>query len=220
MDKIIKDVWNSDFAYGVGLITTDGCLSPDKRHIEFSSKDLELVTSFKKCFNLTNKICKKSRGGFPRKLYHRVQFGNVHLYKFLMSIGLSSRKSKIIKALQIPDSIFADFLRGVIDGDGSIGYFMHPESKKKQFRIRIASASKIFLEWLRIKLRVILKTKGSIKKYPRCYELCYYKADSLKIANFIYYRKNLRSLKRKQNIASLIKCESGETGTRASLRSW
>ena len=35
--------WGSDFAYVVGLITTDGSLSKDKRHIDFTSKDLELI---------------------------------------------------------------------------------------------------------------------------------------------------------------------------------
>ena len=118
-------LWSKKFAYGIGLITTDGCLSSDRRHIEFTSKDLELVQKFKQCFNLNNKICKKRRGGFPKTSYHRIQFGNVALYNFLLSIGLMPKKSKRLKSLNIPDSVFADFLRGVIDGDGCIDYFMH-----------------------------------------------------------------------------------------------
>ena len=55
MDDII---WDNNFAYGIGLIASDGCLSSDKRHIEFSSKDLELVINVKKSFSLKNKIGK------------------------------------------------------------------------------------------------------------------------------------------------------------------
>ncbi len=33
--------WTANLAYAVGLITTDGCLSKDGRHIDLTSKDLE-----------------------------------------------------------------------------------------------------------------------------------------------------------------------------------
>ena len=35
--------WNHDFAYAIGLITTDGNLSPDGRHINLTSKDEEII---------------------------------------------------------------------------------------------------------------------------------------------------------------------------------
>ena len=65
--------WDPNFAYDIGLIATDDCLGSDKRHIEFSSKDLEVVKIFKKCPRLKNNICKKSRGTFPPRYYHRIQ---------------------------------------------------------------------------------------------------------------------------------------------------
>ena len=36
----IKIEWSPEFAYAIGLIVTDGSLSKDGRHINFSSKDL------------------------------------------------------------------------------------------------------------------------------------------------------------------------------------
>lgn len=197
-------VWNNNFAYGVGLIATDGCLSPDKRHIEFSSKDLGLVLNIKKSFGLRNKIGLKKRGPFPNTKYFRVQFGNVKLYDFLVKIGLSSCKSHTLSSLRIPKDFFADFLRGVIDGDGSIGFFMHPESRQKQFRIRITSASKKFLEWIQEEIFNFLNLKGTIKWSQRAYQLCYYKESSRKICNFVYYKKNSLFLERKFDTAKLI----------------
>ena len=55
----VKIEWNKKFAYAIGLIATDGSLSNDMRHIDFTSKDLELVDLFKRCLKLQNKIGRK-----------------------------------------------------------------------------------------------------------------------------------------------------------------
>ena len=211
--------WNNDFAYGVGLLATDGCLSPDRRHIEFSSKDFQSVVNFKKAFKLTNKITNKSRGRNPKKQCYRVQFGDIKLYNFLIKIGLSPRKSHSLGALKVPKRFFVNFLRGVIDGDGCIDYFMHPESKKKQFRIRVVSASKKFLYWLNSSIGRTLNIKGTIKKAGQIYELRFYKSASKSLVKHIYFKKNILLLKRKFDIANLLMGGCGETGIRASLRS-
>jgi len=147
------------------------------------------------------------RSGYSKdssKKYYVVQFGNVKMYNFLTNIGLGPNKSKTIGPLLIPPAYLADFLRGLIDGDGSIGYFMHPESKKKQFRIRITSASERFLEWLRKRLIMRLDIKGSIEKVARAYQLNYYKGDSCKIVRFMYYSDKVPCLKRKYDRAMLM----------------
>ena len=197
-------IWTNKLAYAVGLLTADGNLSPDGRHIAFVSKDIELMHLLKKCLCLKNKISNKPSGYCKNKKYYVIQFGTVKLYNFLLNIGLTPNKSKTIKSLLIPRAYFPDFLRGLIDGDGSIGYFMHPESKKEQFRIRIASASKYFLEWLKKKLTMRLNIKGSVKNATRAYQLCYYKGDSCKIADFIYYDANVMALQRKYKKAKLM----------------
>ena len=43
--------WSSKLAYAIGLITTDGSLSKDGRHISFTSKDKEQVKNFKFCLD-------------------------------------------------------------------------------------------------------------------------------------------------------------------------
>ena len=204
-ERAMKTItWNNKLAYAVGLLTADGNLSPDGRHMAFVSKDRDLANSFRECLNLRNKISLKASGYNKEKKYCVIQFGNIKFYNFLTDIGLKPNKSKTIKSLLIPTAYFADFLRGLIDGDGTIDYFMHPESKRKQFRIRIASGSISFLEWLRKMLTMLLNTKGSIKNVTRAYQLCYYKGDSRRIANFMYYTKDVVSLRRKYEKAKLM----------------
>ncbi|MBI4087703.1 MAG: LAGLIDADG family homing endonuclease [Candidatus Liptonbacteria bacterium] len=195
----VKIVWSSRFAYAIGLITTDGNLSIDGRHINFTSKDEELVLIFKLCLGLSNRIGRKSRGGSKEKKYFVVQFGDRDFYDFLATIGLKPAKSKTLTELKIPKEYFADFFRGCIDGDGSIGFFSHPESKYPQLRIRLCSASPRFLEWVKSEIQNITKIEGGWieSKKDGIGVLVYAKADSLKLFSFMYYNQSVCKLSRK-----------------------
>ena len=118
--------WGPGIAYAVGLITTDGNLSPDGRHLILVSKNISLLKTFKRCLGLNNKIGLKRSGYTGRKDCHLVQFGNVILYKWLLSIGLMPNKTKKVGVLKIPSKFFFDFLRGHLDGDGDIRRYQDP----------------------------------------------------------------------------------------------
>jgi len=102
----VRIKWSPEFAYAIGLLTTDGNLSSDRRHINFTSKDRNLVKIFSECLKIKNKIRKKTRAREKIKKYFEIQFGDVIFYKFLLSIGLMPHKSKQIRALMIPDKYF------------------------------------------------------------------------------------------------------------------
>jgi len=192
----VKIEWCPQLAYAIGLITTDGNLSIDGHHMSFTSKDLELVEIFKKCLGINNKICKKTRSTEREKKYFHIQFGDVTFYKFLLNIGLTPHKSKTIKSINIPEEYFFDFLRGCIDGDGSIRTYKHPESKNPQLRLSLYSASKDFLIWIKHK-NESLGVKGYFKNATRVYSLEYAMADSINLLNKIYYKGFPSSLNRK-----------------------
>lgn len=192
----VKIKWSSNFAYAIGLIATDGNLSKDGRHVNFTSKDLELAQYFKKALNLNNKIGRKARGYEQEKKYFVVQFGDVLFYKFLESIGLSKNKSKTLGPLKIPNRYYFDFLRGCIDGDGNIHYFKHPESQYHQLRVRLSSASKPFINWIKDQ-----NSKRGINGFltigPRVYVLEHAINDSLILLNALYYKGFQLALSRK-----------------------
>ena len=193
-----KIEWSPKFAYGIGLITSDGSLSKDGRHIYFTSKDLILVEIFKNCFELKNKIGKKCRGGETEKKYFVVQFGDRIFYEFLCGIGLHPNKSKTLQALAIPSEFFIDFFRGCFDGDGCITTYMHPESKNLQVRLKIASASPLFLKWMLNTSRKVFSISGGyIDRISRAYQLTFATKDTLSICSQIYYHKTEYHLPRK-----------------------
>ena len=195
----VKIKWSPKFAYIIGLLATDGNLSKDRRHINFTSKDIDLVKIFKEALCVDCLIGKKSRSSESDKKYYYIQFSDVIFYKFLESIGLFANKSKTINDLKIPQKFYYHFLRGCFDGDGNVCEFKHPESKNVQLKLRLISASKDFLEWIH---SVTSKSgiNGYINKNKRVYVLCYGKTSSIKLINLLYYNTDGRCLKRKYAI--------------------
>lgn len=192
-----KIKWSSELAYAVGLIATDGCLYNDGRHIDFTSKDVQLLKTLKKCLGLRNKIGLKS-SGFSKKKYPHVQFGDVILYRWLLTIGLTPHKSKTIGELKIPNKYFFDFLRGCFDGDGSCYSYWDPRWKSSfMFYVNFNSGSLSFLKWIRNKLKKFLKIKGNIKFGKRAWQLNYAKKGSKGIILKMYHTRDVPCLKRK-----------------------
>lgn len=196
----VKIEWSPNFAYAIGLLTTDGCLSGDGRHIELTSKDKEQLKNFMKCLGIKNKIGFKA-SGYSGKKTTRLQFGDVNFYKFLLNIGLMPNKSKILAELDIPEKYFFDFLRGHFDGDGTFYYYWDPRWHSSfMFYLEFISASKKHIDWIRSKLFKFLKIKGHITKDARksTYQLKYAKSESLKLFSKLYYNKNIICLRRKR----------------------
>lgn len=195
----VKIQWSPTFAYAVGLIASDGNLSPNGRHITFVSKEIEQINNFLKCLGISVKVG-KTFSGYKGKWAHRVQFGDVLFYRYLQSIGLSSAKSKTIGALKIPDKYFFDFLRGVFDGDGSTYSYWDKRWKSSfMFYLGFASASKIFTDWLRLKIKEVTGSSGHVTKdgAGSTYQLKYAKGESLQILKKMYYSKHCICLSRK-----------------------
>ena len=204
--------WTPKLAYAVGLLTTDGNLSKDRRHITLTSADTQLLNTFMSCLNIKNQITSCYSGS--KKLHHRVQFGNVRLYKWLLKIGLTPNKSHTIGAIKIPKKFFRDFLRGHLDGDGSIvvyqdNYNSYKNKKYTNTRIytKFISASQPHILWLHKMIRTCTSVKGTLqhkesKKYDtRMWAIHFAKYESLKLLKWLYYRPDLPTLNRKRAIA-------------------
>ncbi|KKU84947.1 MAG: Intein-containing protein, partial [Parcubacteria group bacterium GW2011_GWA2_47_8b] len=130
-----------------------------------------------------------------------VQFGDVSFYHFLISIGITPKKSKTIGELKIPDAYFFDFLRGHHDGDGTFYSYWDPRWRSSfMFYTEFISASKKHIDWLRRQLARFLDIKGHITKDSKgsTYQLKYAKVESLKLLPKLYYDRTVVCLSRKR----------------------
>ena len=195
----IKLEWSANFAYAIGLLTTDGNLSPDGRHFDLTSKDKQQLLNFMKCLQIKVKIGLKTSGYTGKKITH-IQFGNINLYKFLLKIGLTPAKTKTMGVLKIPDGFFFDFLRGHYDGDGTFYSYWDPRWRSSfMFYLVFASASKPHIDWLRTTIYRLNRIKGHItgKEKDGIYYLKYAKGETLKLLAKMYYNDKVICLSRK-----------------------
>lgn len=202
--------WTPKLAYAVGLLVTDGNLSKDGRHINMRSAEVKQLKTFAGCLDLKNKI-----GHTHGDRAYRIQFSNVQLYNWFLKIGLFPAKTYTIGKINVPDQYFRDFLRGHLDGDGSIfTYIDHYNTYRgrtytnQRIFTRFISASKTHLVWLQQQIMKLTAVNGAlIRRTPRTgrqvmmYELKFAKKESLELLRWIYYKPNLPCLERKRKRA-------------------
>lgn len=214
MDPIL---WSPDLAYVVGLIATDGNLSLDGRHITLRSNDRPLLDTYRKILQKPMvAIVETHSSGFTTNTCHRVQIGDITLYEWLRAIGLTPNKSKTIGPLSIPDKYFRDFLRGHLDGDGSV-YTYRDDYPAKHFGnakyvytrlyLRFLSASALHIRWISDTIVRLTDVHGRV--YERAarvfgrspqWEVRYAKREALALLAWMYYKPNLPALERKRRI--------------------
>ncbi len=196
----VKIKWSPNFAYAIGLLVTDGNLSPNGRHIVFVSKDLEQIENMNKALSITVPIS-HTRSGYTGKLTPRIQFSDSVFWMFLCSIGVLPNKSKTIGLIDIPSSYFMDFVRGLFDGDGSFySYFDSRWKSSFMFYTSFVSASYKHVTWLQLKMREYVGVDGHIThgRGVSVYQLKYAKTESLKILKKMYYSGSVICLSRKR----------------------
>ncbi len=207
--KVYDFTWTNELAYIVGLFVTDGCLSSDNRHIIFTSKDIEQINNVIDILNIKNKI------GITRNKNSeafRIQICNVQLYDWLIKIGFTANKSLTIGEIDVPDKFFIDFLRGHLDGDGSICTYTdkyntktNPKYVYNRIFVTFISASKKHIEWLHDKIIKNIGVVGAIHESKLKYGnknpmhiIKFGKKESLVLLKKIYYSDKLKTLSRKK----------------------
>lgn len=198
--KGVVPVWSADLAYVVGIIASDGCLSGDGRHIDVTSKDREIIETVLRILGKKNVPSLKSNGSHGQAW--RVQFGDVVLYNWLQSIGLTPRKSLTIGALAIPECFLRDFVRGLWDGDGTVYSYFDPRWGTYMYYIGFATASERFAVWLQRRIQrhttcVGHTTHVRTKSGTIMHQLRYAKVESEGVFQWMFYQKGLPHLRRK-----------------------
>jgi hypothetical protein len=123
-----------------------------------------------------------------------------------MDIGLMPNKSQRIRSLKIPDNLFFDFLRGHMDGDGTILRYQDPiYPTSTRLYLRFMSASKPHILWLKREIKRLLGIDGFIrphpsKVHPNAYTLTFSKCNSIELLNNMYKADDSPRLNRKFNI--------------------
>lgn len=183
-------------AYVFGVICADGCLIEHANGyhcLNITSKDFSWLQQIKQVLQAAQKICSKQQA-------YQLQIRNQTIYRSLLDLGLTPRKSKTLKLPFVPTDVLPDFARGVFDGDGTIWYWQDPRWRHPwQMKASFYSGSRVFLEQLQLQLQQHAGlSPGTLTILPTAFELRYCIRDGVKLYRWMYRDQSSLCLPRKR----------------------
>lgn len=182
--------WAPEMAYILGYIFADGNINwkPEKSYraltITSAEKDKEHLEKIRLKLESTKELLYSE----STKSY-RLIVNNETICKDLMKLGLTPRKSLSMKFPEVPGNFLKHFIRGIIDGDGTVRYVKRGRSP--YFEIRISSGSEAFLQKMKEKITLI-GIYGNVRKLKNnVFILRYTCRKGLNLAKWIYEDVNL-----------------------------
>ena len=118
-----KTIDTEEKAYWLGLLYADGYVN-EESGIELTLKDKDHVEKFKKAIDSTHNIQEKNTI-LNNKTFtnYRISIKDKQISKDLIRLGCFQNKSLILKfptEEQLPNHLIRHFIRGYVDGDGTI----------------------------------------------------------------------------------------------------
>ena len=182
------DLLTEDVAYLLGFIYADGNISwnPQKGYycltITAAAKDKEHLEKMRAMLSSTKPLLFSSKTNS-----YRLIVNNKYLCERLMMLGVLPRKSLTVQFPQfIPSDYLRHFIRGVIDGDGTVYYLNRKRSP--YFSIRIYSGSEEFITGIKKEIKNTIGVDANIRKGKNAniYGVEYTCARGKMLANYIY----------------------------------
>jgi len=147
LNKKAFSIFTSQSCYWAGFIAADGWVNKVYRlGVELSFKDKDHLIKLGLFLQSNAEIKSRSRKNFGKiQDYCYVCFNSSELVKDLeTNFNIITNKSLIYQFPELPTDMIRHFIRGYIDGDGSIGWHKHNNKP----RLNICSGSKKLLEWI------------------------------------------------------------------------
>lgn len=195
-----KNIHSEKPMYALGLIYSDGHITQDKYTLTFASIDKEQVENLKNCLGSTHKPYVAYKDDPDKSTQYHLEIGYEPMIDDLTEYVEEMSKNQYDINQEIVESDhFNHFLRGFLDGDGSVG----KESKNIVF-----TGKKELMEDLKESIRINYGIEdsgmskvvgGHIKKDSDVYHLSYCKVNACRKLYKIMYDNAEYFLSRKKD---------------------
>lgn len=156
-ENILKEN-SSESNYFLGWIATDGYIDEKNNRVRIELCDIEPLEIIKRIIGYSGDIKLSTMRKTSKKQPYRLSISNKELVKDFVNLGIKQKKSRTIELPKIDDQNFYHFLRGVIEGDGSVVFNKYLDKRRNKITnklfVFLNSGSLKFLE--QIKERVNL----------------------------------------------------------------
>ncbi len=127
----------------IGWMASDGYIDEKNNRIRLEICDKEILEIISKLIEYNGTIKETKMRECHKKQPYRLQLGAKELVEDFVKIGIHQNKSKTLEMPTINPEFFYHFLRGVIEGDGSI---VRIKDRTDRLFVFLNSASLKFLE--------------------------------------------------------------------------
>lgn len=167
-EKYFKTIDTEEKAYFLGLLWADGCnhIGKNVNHIVISlqERDKELIEKLcDKIFenrNVIQYVIKNNKDGCKRQNQYYLRICSKPMSLDLLNLGMVPRKSLILEwPKNLPENLIQHFVRGYLDGDGSISF----NNNSENFLVGFSSSHK-FCEQLNSYFTNKLNIKFSVSR--------------------------------------------------------
>ncbi len=184
--------WNENVAYIIGLIAADGHLRYHSSKNNSNSLELELSASD---IDILNKICSLLETNKPLiynkvKNTYKLSISNVKIIEDLISKGIpyKNKTTSICFPTNMPTKYNKDYIRGIMDGDGSI----YTERSNNRLHLQFLG-SKSMISSIQKFIPIDITDLTIIDLYDShsCYKLSVSGKRALEILTWLYKDSNL-----------------------------
>lgn len=177
------NIGNESSAYLMGILQTDGHLQRKRMSLEISEKDIGILKKLQSYFG--GRISTRMRNTNFKENYCSAcwTIGSVSFVKELVEAGVPiGKKSDIISPCHVPSNLERHYIRGLIDGDGSLGI----TSRGIPFVSFVTSSTPIrdyYCSWLGC---LGIKSAPNRNKRDNVFNICVTKENAQKVAGILY----------------------------------
>lgn len=204
-EDFFDNIDTKEKAYFLGLMFTDGSVTLDPKRsptisIQLKVSDIKILQDFRTILNMHSNLRYDKRENKETAI---LSFRNSHMAESLAKYGIIPKKTYETKHLPaVSEDLLPDFLRGLLDGDGSI----YQESKSKKYRIDYCSYHQSICEDFRQLCNKFLIKKNTVKisNYGTAYHVRFNDQKSVKQLATVLYKDSKISLARKYSLAQEI----------------
>lgn len=121
--RYFQNIDSSDKAYYLGFIASDGCVARPKKYGHYDKQDILRITISRDddyILQKFNELVKTDKPLMYRGKYVSLELSSNQMVEDVRNHGLDFRKTYGNTIADVPREYMPDFIRGYIDGDGSI----------------------------------------------------------------------------------------------------
>lgn len=197
-----------DAAYWVGVLMSDGCIgsAASTRYVilKLSEVDRGHVEAFRMFLQAKHRILKQEHHRGNTRPMYGLSVGSAQLVNDLARYGVVPRKTKSAKVQLLADN--RHFWRGVIDGDGSLGYRTRRKATHSQSPLLQINGSEPLMRQFEAYARHVTGTSAKAHTGNRCWSLALHAGAAAEMISHLYTDCAV-ALPRKWALAHELLCE-------------